>query len=442
MEKYRLTWGDFVKLFSTRTIYLLRAKPTISVDYLSKYNQLTKPKEYELINNAASDYEAAFNSFQEIPEEIKCFERAWPGDLSEAELETLEDWLAANSETLKQLNQATEKPYCWFERKYYDDSNESIDFPELGKLRKSALMLLSYSKWLASDGKLEQALAGILSLHAIGIHYSGPKSLIEQLVAMALILLANEAVLTVIDRCPVPLNTMSKLQDKLHESIKRMVPLSFLGEAEGYTYNWFQHCFTDDSNGSGFLIPKQLRRSVNSSPFQPYLCWVKSISICMSHPSRGETFRQYQKIQELLEKFVDTPPWKMNRQGRSYYDGIHSLTRDYFVLDYSLGSFVEILNIYHRNVMTGQAVLCILGILRFKNEKGNLPQSLDDCVEKGYLTTVPIDCYSGELLKYKVNKDRFILYSVGPSFIDTGGKRSDSYGEDGLDIVFWPVERF
>jgi len=442
MKRYQLTLEDFIKLFSVRTIQLLRAKPTIKFDCLSAYNELTRPKNYNPAENAAFDYEAVCDSFREIPEEIKDFERAWPGDLNETELGILEDWFDANSQTLKHLNQAAQKPYCWFEKTWADASQESIDFPELSNLRKSVLMSLCYSKWIAYNGNLEQAFASIIGVHTIGIHYAGPKSLIEQLVAMGIIFLAYETVLTVINRCTVPLDMLSKLQDELHESIKRVVPLSFLGESEGWDYNWFQHCFTDDGNDSGFLIPKQMRHSVNNSAFSPSLSWLKSISICLSHPSRGETFRQYQKIQELLEKFVDTPPWKMNRQGRSYYDEIHSLTRDYFVLDYSLGSFVEILNIYHRNVMTGQAVLCILGILRFKNEKGNLPQSLEDCVEKGYLTTVPIDCYSGELLKYKVNKDRFILYSVGPSFIDTGGKRSDSYGEDGLDIVFWPIERF
>jgi hypothetical protein len=400
------------------------------------------PQNYDPVQNAAFDYQAAVDSFQEIPEEIKDFERAWPGDLNEDELKILEDWFDANSLTLEHLNRAIEKPYCWFERNWADASQESIDFAELGNLRKSVWMFLCYSKWLAYNGNLEKAFAGILGVHSIGIHYTGLKSLIEQLVGIAIISLAYEAVLTVINRCTVPLDMMSKLQNELHESIKRIAPLSFLGEVEAYAYNWFQHCFTDDRNDSGFLIPKQLRRSVNSSAFSPHLSWLKSISICLSHPLRDDTLRQCQKIQQLLEKFVDTSPGNMNRRDRSYYDEIHSLTRDYFVLDYALGSFVEILKIYHRNIMAGQAVLSILGILRFKNEKGNLPQSLEDCVEKGYLTTIPIDCYSGEPLKYKISNDRFKLYSIGPGFKDTGGKRSDCYGEDGLDIVFWPVEKF
>ncbi len=84
-------------------------------------------------------------------------------------------------------------------------------------------------------------------------------------------------------------------------------------------------------------------------------------------------------------------------------------------------------------------------MVRYKQDKGSYPESLDKLVTAGYLKEIPLDTFSDKPLVYKKTDDDFILYSVGPNFIDDGGQvyRDDKgivrqWADEG-DAVFWPV---
>lgn len=77
--------------------------------------------------------------------------------------------------------------------------------------------------------------------------------------------------------------------------------------------------------------------------------------------------------------------------------------------------------------------------MQFKGEKDALPESLEQLVEAGYLSDLPMDPYSGKALVYRVIDDGFTLYSVGSDFTDNAGEM-DACNEPGADRVFWPAE--
>ena len=63
-------------------------------------------------------------------------------------------------------------------------------------------------------------------------------------------------------------------------------------------------------------------------------------------------------------------------------------------------------------------------------EHGSYPATLDELVEKGYLTEVPRDLFHKDLapLIYRSEPDgSLILYSVGPNGIDDGGEHDTSW---------------
>jgi hypothetical protein len=90
------------------------------------------------------------------------------------------------------------------------------------------------------------------------------------------------------------------------------------------------------------------------------------------------------------------------------------------------------------------AALTMIAIFRYNGDTGRYPQNLNQLVSAGYLKQLPIDAYSDKPLVYKKTEDNFILYSIGPNFVDDGGKPNrDRKGRVRLwvgegDVVFWP----
>lgn len=100
----------------------------------------------------------------------------------------------------------------------------------------------------------------------------------------------------------------------------------------------------------------------------------------------------------------------------------------------------------HRAETDIKSTLAIVALLGYANDKGGYPESLEELVEAGYLEEVPIDAYSNKPVVYKKTNGDFLLYSVGPNFVDDGGiPGKDSKGKirrmwaDDGDTIFWPV---
>ncbi|HUU20759.1 MAG TPA: hypothetical protein VMW72_26670 [Sedimentisphaerales bacterium] len=98
-----------------------------------------------------------------------------------------------------------------------------------------------------------------------------------------------------------------------------------------------------------------------------------------------------------------------------------------------------------------EALLTILALQRWRLDKEDYPDRLEELVKGDYLKQLPNDPYSDKPLIYKKTDDVFTLYSVGENFKDDSGEvlryfrtgevakwgfwGSEKYG----DAVFWPV---
>jgi hypothetical protein len=85
--------------------------------------------------------------------------------------------------------------------------------------------------------------------------------------------------------------------------------------------------------------------------------------------------------------------------------------------------------------------VCAIAIHRFRTATGRLPTTLDQLVPN-YLPTLPKDLMNGEPLRYQVDSDHFLLYSVGENGIDDSGDAIPQKGEfrniwNGKDAL-WP----
>ncbi|GAI42251.1 unnamed protein product, partial [marine sediment metagenome] len=98
-------------LLVLKVILLITAKPTISVDYLSEFNRISKPADYDPNQNAAPYYQKAFDVLNSMSPDRQDIWRVRPADMNDSQIEFLESWLESNSEALGYLKQAVQKPY-------------------------------------------------------------------------------------------------------------------------------------------------------------------------------------------------------------------------------------------------------------------------------------------------------------------------------------------
>ncbi len=59
---------------------------------------------------------------------------------------------------------------------------------------------------------------------------------------------------------------------------------------------------------------------------------------------------------------------------------------------------------------------------RYRLRHQSWPEQLDDLVTEKLIASVPIDPYDGLPLRWKITEDGRMVYSVGPGFVDNGGK--------------------
>ena len=92
-------------------------------------------------------------------------------------------------------------------------------------------------------------------------------------------------------------------------------------------------------------------------------------------------------------------------------------------LDFGYSS-LKFRDVNHRTLQS--LFLTKLALHLFKIKHLKYPYHLDELVSTGILKQVPIDFFSEpNSLKYKLEKDTYVLYSIGPDQVDDGGKPID-----------------
>lgn len=95
---------------------------------------------------------------------------------------------------------------------------------------------------------------------------------------------------------------------------------------------------------------------------------------------------------------------------------------------------------FHRETARSRLLRGHLAVRSYKLDKGRMPEDLNQLVPE-YVSTVPIDPFSGESLCYRTQPDGYVLYSVGADGQDDGGSRASAEVEPqstGADLFLDP----
>jgi hypothetical protein len=447
--------GLLLALFVLKVFLIVIAVPNVSVDYQAEYSELIKPADYDANENAANYYQEVFDHLVDMPPVIARMRESSLDDTNETELNMLKAWLALNSWALVHLQVATRRPYYWVPRhsSWFDRGIVDVIYPEPKKFQTVGRCLDFKTKLSLRQGETQGAFEDVITLYKVGAHLSGARPLIEQLVGMRLKAIARRHAFMMLVNQSLRSETLKEMQVQLGRvSSKSTAKLDFRSERY-LVYDTIQHTFTDNGRGSGFLIPRKAaeligpaiislisptRKQVEQYYRERYL---KFFWVAVVGPSRAKTVASVDEYSAHMETLKSQTLWKLHKKGLDSDQAISSFGKSWFVKELvpSLFSTVET---YQRCKAEESALLGTIAILHYKADRGGPPEILDELVSAGYLRDLPMDPYSDKPLVYKRLGDDFALYSLGADFDDDGGVPSKwGEGEEGGDMVFWPVER-
>jgi len=330
-------------------------------------------------------------------------------------------------------------------------SQELLDF------KTAAYSLELEARLLASQGQLNTALEHVMYIYKMGSHLYRLQGSVEASVGKSFKTIATNNVFRILSRKKLDARMLEHFQKELErEMSQNRIELDFQGD-KLYIYDFIQRIFTDDGKGNGSLIPRKayeiIQPSIISliSPSESSMeryhrgRYLKAYWAAIVDPDRRKTVKMVNEYFTYVETLKPLTPWQLRKRGIDSNTQHRDMLKDCYLSQcvHTIGFFYHLIERFQRQKTEESALLSVIAILRYKEDKGSFPESLDQLLSAGYLKELPMDPYSDGHLVYRLQGRDFTLYSLGVDFDDDGGMHSrwgDSY--QGGDQVFWPVKIF
>ncbi|UCF43253.1 MAG: hypothetical protein JSV99_11890 [Planctomycetota bacterium] len=457
----------FCVLVACLVLYLawfLSGKPNITVDYVAELNRIVRPTADESLN-AAPFYNKAVQLYEEkASEEITELLGTKYNEVTTKQKETIERWLNDNKEIFDLVTAGTAKPYYWQEYKETEgregEGMISVIMPNLGEFRKIAYAL-QWRAWLSAEkGLYDEALEDAMVCYRLGRHLKPDKTIIEQLVGIAIEALALQTVRDIISEHKKDSASLAKLQQDL-EQITANESFVISAKTERlFMYDEIQRCFTEDRLGHGHIYLPRItgliamtengggeKGSWLDSFCADLVYYLQCGGLIFIHPNKKETLRTANEFYDYFEHLAVKSAAQMNADREVIDTKFEKLFGRNVLMRTLAPALRKVIEIGNRFLIDVRATVALVAILRHRQDTGSYPESLGELITGGYLKEIPLDPFSDKPLVYKRADDDFVLYSVGLNFIDNGGQpyRNDKGGvlqwaNEG-DTVFWPVTK-
>ncbi|MHC4570985.1 MAG: hypothetical protein ACYS0C_02765 [Planctomycetota bacterium] len=446
------TIGILILCFIIYTAWFLTGKPVVTVDYVAEFNKLVRPAADNSLN-ASPLYDEAAELYEKLPDEVRELLGKRYKEASPEERRAIEQYLSENKEALDLVAVGAKKPYYW--RRYISRKEEygmmGILMPHLAEFRRLAYSLRSRAYLHVEDGRYEDAFSDIKTCYRFGRHLSGNKTLVEQLVSIAIRAVSVQTLRGILSEHQMNSATLTKLQEDFEQMIADedfTVSLKF----EKLTkYDEIQRCFTADRLGGGHISLEGLRRYqmlagegiLYFAVLERFL--MAPLHILFTHPNKQESREMADRCNTYWEKIAHKTPARIRAENIEVGRQAMELIKGNILLEMLAPAYSRVIEISYRLPADVGSTLTIIAILRYRQDKRGYPGSLEKLIEANYLKELPMDPWSDKPLVYKKTDEDFILYSFGQNCKDDGGQvhRDDKgivklWADEG-DAVFWPV---
>ncbi|MBN1806677.1 MAG: hypothetical protein JW837_15625 [Sedimentisphaerales bacterium] len=369
-------------------------------------------------------------------------------------------WIQEKEEALELIVQGSQRPHYW--RMYksgHDNSDEMMGvlLPNLSDFRTLVRILALRASLRAEQGKYKEAFDDLMSCYRFGKHLKGDKFIVEQLVGIALEAVSVQTVRDIAGRYDIDSVLLKDLQRSLEQMVSDENFLISMETEKMAVYDEIQRCFTDGRLDGGHLylarvksISSNLQNDIGDmvlgTIFSPQQ-WLKVGKVLFAHPNKKQTRETAERYYDYWTKLYLKTPAQINADRIDPQKEASKIIEDNVFLQIFTPALARVNQIAYRNKTDVYATVTVLALLRYHKDKGSLPDDLQQLINTGYLKQLPDDAFSLKPLVYKKTLDDFILYSVGPDFIDNGGVSGKNkagqdapWREDG-DTIFWPVAK-
>jgi len=317
------TVGILILCFIVYTAWFLTGKPTVDVDYLAVWNQMSQPKVADE-DNAWPHYEKAIELSVEPSEDLKKMavfknykETTYRdfGNLNEAEQKEIKKWVEQNKAAWQEFVIGSSKRCCY--RQYKTDANGSdfdkwlwgILIPHLKPLRHLSRAGIWWTRIELERGNTEQALQNCVAIVHAGKHLQRSVSLIEHLVGLSILRVGHDEILCIVGRKKLEDSTLNWLQKQLSRIYQNGYPTTNVEGERLMFLDTVQRFFTKGGFGGGHFIPKYWR-AINELSGEDYLSGgvmiVPYTAMSMLHARRNEILAKgnelYDKLNEAAKR--------------------------------------------------------------------------------------------------------------------------------------------
>ncbi|NLZ06412.1 MAG: hypothetical protein GXY19_14675 [Phycisphaerae bacterium] len=452
------------------TAWFVSGRPVVTDEYLVKLNQLGQTP-LTALDNAWPHYEKACALFVEADGELKkmsAFRSHGPlrfqgmAAMNESEREDLVAGVAENEPAWAHYETASR---CRTYRKEfrYDRTQprvpcliEVTSNPSLVQLRRLSEVGIWKSRLAAEEGRLDDALDNCLAVARTGAHFQSSPCIVNQLVGISLGAMAQLELPRIVADYDLSATVLRDVQIALAGLYVAQCPLANFEGEHLAVLDSVQHSFTKGGLGGGHMIPGQytglvttaleLPRGRRTRTFQRVLLWPIDVGASMIHARRDRTTAKINEVHDEIDKRSRLSPYERRARNMGGWEELAaSMSKHrYGLVRILLPNESRVSELAFRLRAGHEATLTVLALKRYSMETGVHPPDLQSLVDAGYARSIPADPYSGGPLIYKRVGDEFLLYSVGPDFVDDGGTRgADDDGQtkawaDNGDMVFWP----
>jgi hypothetical protein len=290
------------------------------------------------------------------------------------------------------------------------------------------------------------------SCYRFGQQIRGDKILIEQLVGIAIEAISVHTIRDIVGGYEIDSTVLADFQRSFEQIIADENFAISLKSEKLFIYDEIQRCFTVDRIGKGHLYLPRFRKISDMSGNYEYEGELEdfifdalvSAPLLLMHPNKEQTLRTANAFYGYYEKLSLKTALQGHIESEDMDKKVGEFLKGNYFLNKLTPAVLRVIQISHRLPVDVKGTLAMIAIFRYKSDKGRYPQNLNQLVTTGYLKQMPMDSYSDRPLVYKKIEDNFILYSVGPNFVDDGGEPGrDRKGRvklwmDEGDVVFWP----
>ena len=309
--------------------------------------------------------------------------------------------------------------------------------PSLAEARRLTYAICSRAKLNAAESNFKAAFSDLRVCYRFGMHLTGPKCLVDQLLGMAIRSIVTQSGFQILDRANPAPDLLEDFQQQFEILYSKQSCIVDFTAEKLVAYDSIQMIFTDDGKGGGYIRKAELRGM--KELFGEDLTEEQEHNL--EKLERRQTTELADKVNKYFSQAAHKTPAQLRNEGEDLEKVVEEMTRDNPFLLMLMPAIERVLRISFRGKIETDALITTVALLRYKAKKGQLPSDLQQLVSAGYLKELPIDPFSDAPLVYKQIGDDFILYSFGADFDDDGGTRSKwGEGEKGGDQVFWPAK--